>query len=141
MLNDCWPKILHFRTQHLLFHNRTDINMYVCLCSWPDISYEYEIMMSLEISSVYSKALGHTHQEYQFGSSLMPNKDIYCILIVMRNSLHWSNFENIWWSCFWGRQSRWVKNLEFGSEIKPPLTSTIPIIFKIAFDKNIPHVD
>ena len=57
--------------------------MYVCLCSWPDISYEYEIMMSLEISSVYSKALGHTHHEHQFGSSLIPTKNSYCILIVM----------------------------------------------------------
>ena len=41
----------------------------------------------------------HTHQEKEFGSTLIPKKDSFCISIVVSNAL---NFENIQWSCFRG---------------------------------------
>ena len=49
----------------------------------------------------------------------MPNKDLYCILIVVRNGLVWSNFENIWWAQSGPR----ISNKYFLSEIFKNLNS------------------
>ena len=68
----------------------------------------WDWLLHVKVWVHYNAALHrfHTHQDNDFGLTLMPNKVLYLILINSKYALIWDCFENNWQSNFWGHQDQ-----------------------------------